>query len=85
MNSIHASPHIQGTLMEPPRIPLNPINRQNTLLGPSAAATSDANAPMKPSKGPKRLIPSDLLEEFKKAVDGNELTKVGLLEVLKKQ
>ncbi len=76
--------------MEPPRIPLNPINRQNTLLGLAAAtsiktAGSDANAPMKPSKGPKRLIPSDLLEEFKNAVDGNELTKLGLLEVLKKQ
>lgn len=78
--------------MDPPRIPLNPINRQNALLlSPSAAATgvkiagSDATAPMKPPKGPKRLIPSELFEEFKKAVDGNELTKLGLLEVLKKQ
>ena len=72
--------------MEPPRIPLNPIDRQNTLLSPSKAATSmKANAPMKPSKGPKRLIPLELLDEFKKAVDGNELTKLGLLEVLKKQ
>ena len=77
--------------MEPPRIPLNPINRQNTLLSPSAAATgtktagSDADAPIKPPKGPKRLIPSELFGEFNKAVDGNELTKVGLLEVLKKQ
>lgn len=77
--------------MEPPRIPLNPINRQNALLDPSAAAIgikpagSDATAPMKAPKGPKRLIPPDLFEEFKKAVDGNELTKLGLLEVLKKQ
>ena len=72
--------------MEPPRIPLNPIDRQNTLLSPSKPATSiKANPPMKPSKGPKRLIPSELLDEFKKAVDGNELTKLGLLEVLKKQ
>ena len=77
--------------MEPPRIPLNPINRQNTLLNSSAAvngmktATSDATAPMKPTKGPKRLIPPELLDEFKKAVDGNELTKLGLVEVLKQQ
>ena len=77
--------------MEPPRIPLNPINRQNTLLNPSAAASKnqtaslDANAPMKAPKGPKRLIPIELLEEFKQAVDGNVFTKVGLLEVLKKQ
>lgn len=91
MNSLGALPHVKGTLMEPPRIPLNPINRQNTLLNPSVAATgiktadSDVNAPMKPAKGPKRLIPLELLDEFRKAVDGNELTKLGLLEVLKKQ
>ena len=77
--------------MEPPRIPLNPINRQNALLNPSAAAfktqtaSLDANVPMKATKCPKRLIPIELLEEFKQAVDGNEFTKVGLLEVLKKQ
>ena len=77
--------------MEPPRIPLNPINRHNTLLGPPGAVTGikiadpDAAAPMKPPKGPKRLIPAELLEDFKKAVDGNDLTKLGLLEVLKKQ
>lgn len=91
VNSINASPHVKGALMEPPRIPLNPINRQNTLLGPSAATTgakiagSDAHTSMKPSTGPKRLIPSELWEEFKDAVAGNELTKLGLLEVLKKQ
>ena len=77
--------------MEPPRIPLNPINRQNTLLNPSAAvyktqtASLDANAPMKATKSPKRLIPIEILDEFMQAVNGNELTKVGLLEVLKKQ
>ena len=77
--------------MEPPRVPLNPINRQNSLLSPSVAATgiksvsTDAKGPMKASKGPKRLIASEILEEFKKVVDGNELTKLGLLEVLKKQ
>ena len=77
--------------MEPPRIPLNPINRLNTLPTTYAPATdnkahgSDATAPMKPTTGPKRLIPSELMEEFKEAVDGNDLTKLGLLEVLKKQ
>ena len=91
INVLNASPHVTGTLMEPPRIPLNPINRQNTLLGPSAAATgikhagSDAKAHMQPPKGPKRLIPPEHLEEFKKVVYGNQLTKLGLLEVLKKQ
>ena len=77
--------------MEPPRIPLNPINRQNHLLSPSVSeniikiVSPDATVLTKPSKGPKRLIPSELLEEFKKAISGNDLTKIGLLEVLKKQ
>lgn len=91
INSVNASPHVNGALMEPPRIPLNPTNRQNSLLTTYAPATgirtdgSDATALMKPPKGPKRLIASENMEEFKKAVDGNELTKLGLLEVLKKQ
>lgn len=90
-SSVNASPHVKGMLMEPPRIPLNPTNRQNTLLSPSAATAgskdpaSNATAPMKPPIAPKRLIPLELMEEFKKSVDGNELTKLGLLEVLKKQ
>ena len=90
-NAVNPSPQVNGTLMEPPRIPLNPINRQNTLLSTSGAAIGiktagpDATGSMKPPKGPKRLIPSEHLEEFKKTVDGNELTKLGLLEVLKKQ
>ena len=90
-NPANATPQIYGSLMEPPRIPLNPINRQNTLLNPSAAAFKgqtaqlDASNPMKATKCPKRLIPIELLEEFKQAVNGNEFTKVGLLEVLKKQ
>ena len=85
------TPHLHGMLMEPPRIPLNPINRQNTLLVPSATtagtkiAGSNTHTSMKPATGPKRLIPSELWQEFKTAVDGNELTKLGLLEVLKKQ
>lgn len=90
-NTVNSSPRVNGTLMEPPRIPLNPINRQNTFLSSSVAMagmngpTSNATAPLKPPKSAKRLIPSELMEEFKKAVNGNELTKLGLIEVLKKQ
>ena len=71
--------------MEPPRIPLNTVNRQNTILPVSAAwknRPSDASATAKP---PPRLLPPELMEDFKKAVEGNDLTKLGLLEVLKKQ
>lgn len=40
---------------------------------------------MKPPKPHKRLIAPELMDEFKAAVQGNDLTKVGLLEILKKQ
>lgn len=74
--------------MEPPRIPLNPVNRQNTILPASATSKdrpSDPSATIKPSKAPPRLLPPELMEDFKRAVQGNDLTKLGLLEVLKKQ
>ena len=74
--------------MEPPRIPLNPVNRQNTILPVSASwkdRPSDPSATAKPPKPPPRLLPPELMEDFKNAVQGNDLTKVGLLEVLKKQ
>lgn len=90
-SSINASPRTQSTLMEPPRIPLNPINRQNTLLNSSVPvkgpkiAVSGATVPMKPPKAPKRFIPQELMEEFKQAVKGKDLNKLGLVEILKKQ
>ena len=74
--------------MEPPRIPLNPVNRQNTILQNLASSKdrpSDPSATTKLSKPPPRLLPPELMEDFKRAVQGNDLTKVGLLEVLKKQ
>ena len=86
-------PPSQSTLMEPPRIPLHPINGANNLLTPSShsvastvkptssvAASTPAN-----SKPPKRLIPSELVNDFKAAVEGSDLTKLGLVEQLKKK
>ena len=73
--------------MEPPRIPLNPVNRQNTLLPAPATLKDRPLDPLatKPSKPPPRLLPPELMDDFKRAVQGNDLTKLGLLEVLKKQ
>ena len=85
-NSVQASSRPQGSLMEPPRIPLNLTNRQNAKLSsPDKDFKSDPPVKMKPSKGPKRFLPSELMNEFKNAVQGNDLTKVGILEILKKQ
>ena len=87
-SSLQTTYRVQGSLMEPPRIPLNPTNRQNTILPTSATCKdrpSDPSTTTKPPKPPPRLLPPELMEDFKEAVQGNELTKVGLLEVLKKQ
>ena len=34
---------------------------------------------------PKKLLPPEEMQRFKEAVEGNNLSKVGLIEVLKKQ
>ena len=76
--------------MEPPRMPLHPINRQKTHITPPPTkkplhdAKTDSTAPMKPPKI-HRHVSSDLMEEFKAVVQGNDLTKLGLLEILKKK
>lgn len=36
------------------------------------------------ASGPKKYVPDDELEDFKKAIDGSDMTKAGLIEVLKK-
>ena len=35
--------------------------------------------------GPKKLMPVEYMDEFKAAVDGSDLSKTGLVEVLKKR
>ncbi len=84
------TPHTQGTLMEPPRLPLHPTNRQNTVLPSSTlpevpkTADSDSALPTRPSK-PQRLIAPELMDEFKAAIQGSDLTKIAIVEILKKQ
>lgn len=80
--------------MEPPRIPLNATNRTNLLM-PNPTMALDGLKPQPfsakqsvPSKGlqpPKRMVTPDVLEDFKRAVEGSDLTKAGLIEILKKQ
>ncbi|KAL8973508.1 MAG: hypothetical protein Q9197_002242 [Variospora fuerteventurae] len=93
-SSIPAPSRTSHPAMEPPRIPLNITNRTNVLLPNSALAVSglkpppsNANGPpqSKASQGPKRMVAPDVLEDFKRAVEGSDLTKAGLVEVLKKQ
>lgn len=84
---------IVHTPMNPPRIPLTNISRSDnskpipsTFEPPKAPAVrTDISTPAKPSRAPKRLVGVDTIEAFKAAVAGSDLTKAGLVEVLKKQ
>ena len=87
-----------STTMAPPRVPLSIINKSNNILPSSSPQLgTDTNIgdtscfPVKSStikqrsSAPSKPIPTDLLEDFKKAIDGSDLTKAGLIEVLKKK
>lgn len=82
-------------LMEPPRLPLNTIKSTNAgFNGASSTPTSffgnsNQNKPATQScstlKQPKKLISMEDMPAFKQAVNGSELSKLGLIEVLNKQ
>lgn len=57
----------------------------------STLPTATTSLPHRPAaqiitpQTPKKMIPAEDLEAFKKAVDGSDMTKAGLVELLKKQ
>ncbi|ORY19118.1 chromatin assembly factor 1 subunit A-domain-containing protein [Clohesyomyces aquaticus] len=72
-------------LMNPPRLPLTqrPVNGMlNTL---NTAEKANPSSTSKPAKPPKRLIPVDQIPAFKAVVAGSDLTKIALIEALKKK
>ncbi|KAF2021164.1 hypothetical protein BU24DRAFT_446244 [Aaosphaeria arxii CBS 175.79] len=68
--------------MQPPRMPLSqrPING---LLVAHVNGSPSINS--KPAKPAKRLIPTEQLAAFKAEVEGSDLTKIALIEALKKK
>ena len=76
-----------ATMAPPPRGPLNPISGAANLLIPNVAATSTTTTGKTAAKAKAiaKPLPLELLEDFKQAVNGSDLTKVGLVEVLKKK
>ncbi len=86
-------------VMQPPRLPLSNLNpnRSPSMTPPSvngeAQQTSDTLCPnpgptkaqAAPAGKPLRLAPADVLPAFKQAILGSDLTKAGLIEILKKQ
>lgn len=57
--------------------------------GKAAHATTIGVAPAKATvttpKPAKRNVPADRMEEFKKEIEGSDLTKIALVEALKKK
>ncbi|TVY44395.1 Chromatin assembly factor 1 subunit [Lachnellula occidentalis] len=85
------SPHptTSNTAMEPPRIPLTTLKTPNYLHLSNKAVKPLSFLPQ-PSTHPKdnkskKLLPPEDIPRFKAAIDGQNLSKVGLIEVLKKQ
>lgn len=82
-------------LMNPPRLPLtsrpncmisgmiNTLNSSST--DPKASKLIGVIAASKPAKPPKRMVPPEQLQEFKDAIQGSDLTKLALVEALKKK
>jgi chromatin assembly factor 1 subunit A len=69
--------------MNPPRAPLV----QRTMNGLLNTLNSTQQAPSATSSKqvkPKRMIPSEQLQAFKDEVNGKDLTKIGMVEALKK-
>jgi chromatin assembly factor 1 subunit A len=69
--------------MNPPRAPLAQRTMNgllNTLNTPQQASNGTASKPTKA----KRMIPPEQLPAFKAEIDGKDLTKIGMVEALKK-
>lgn len=82
--------------MAPPRVPLHALkgftNQLPSTTPDSASKMQSTLAPSMGSTGSKSTgsgvtqpVPPELMAEFKKAIDGSDLTKAGLVEVLKKR
>jgi chromatin assembly factor 1 subunit A len=84
--------NITHGLMNPPRLPLtswpNSIAKNfNVLVNgkPDSKPGKVAGAPTALAVKPKRIVPPEQLPEFKAAIAGSDMTKIALVEALKKQ
>jgi chromatin assembly factor 1 subunit A len=82
------------SMAPPPRLPLNPLLGTNTRLStdsgtgltlkPPTSGGTAAPAPQK-TKALAKPFPPELLDDFKREIEGSDLSKIGLVEVLKKR
>ncbi|RFU25878.1 hypothetical protein B7463_g10462, partial [Scytalidium lignicola] len=80
--------------MDPPRLPLQAMKSNNATpnkpvkifgLSDSLKSTTSKNSTAPTDDKPKKLLPAQDLESFKREVQGSDLSKIGLIEVLTKK
>lgn len=85
----NAVPEASTTSMQPPRQPLSSLSPNASQPPKSEIGIDGKPIPVpvqkKNANKPVKLVPTELIADFKKAVEGSDLTKTGLIEVLKKQ
>lgn len=69
--------------MHPPRAPLAQRSMNGLLNTLNAPKVTPAGTASKPAKA-KRMIPNEQLPAFKAEIEGKDLTKIGMIEALKK-
>jgi chromatin assembly factor 1 subunit A len=69
--------------MQPPRAPLVHRTMNGLLNTMNGSQNPPAAAPSKPTP-PKKLVPDDQMAAFKAEIQGKDLTKIGMIEALKK-
>lgn len=62
-----------------------PATAIDGFLIPAVPGAPAASTPLPPTSKAKRPFPPDQLGEFKEAVEGSDLSKIGLVEILKKR
>lgn len=72
-------------MMNPPRLPLHARPENGASVGAKLPASKGVLGTAAAPKPPKRTIPEDLMSEFKDEVKGSDLTKLALIEALKKK
>ncbi|RMZ68085.1 chromatin assembly factor 1 subunit a [Pyrenophora seminiperda CCB06] len=70
-------------VMNPPRVPLTQRTMNGMLNTFNTPQNPPVTTPGKPSKA-KRMVPPEQLPAFKAEVEGKDLTKLGMVEALKK-
>ncbi|KAF1835352.1 hypothetical protein BDW02DRAFT_568087 [Decorospora gaudefroyi] len=74
---------LNSGVMDPPRAPLTHRTMNGMLNALNGPKNPPSGTPGKPAKA-KRMIPTEQLDAFKAEIEGKDLTKIGMVEALKK-